>query len=111
MQPHLADNSRKRAAATTTADHRSSERHWNTDFVVTRYVVVLNLGPVCRAELINESDNGIAIQVRELESTAAVGRSIDVIYHGQRHTAEIRHITENENGFLVGLQWKKVYAQ
>ena len=111
MQPHLTDGSRKHTSATTTADRRTSERHWNTEFVVTRYVVVLNLGPVYRAELINESEGGIAIQVRALHRSTAVGRSIDVIYRGKRRAAEIRHFTANEQGFLVGLEWTKVYSQ
>ena len=111
MQPRIADASRKHAASTTTTDRRAGERHWNADFVVTRYVVVLNLGPACRAELINESDGGIAIQVGDLNQDSGVGRLIDVIYRGNRHTATVRHITENENGFLVGLQWTKAYSQ
>ena len=111
MQPRIADSSHKHATSTTTADRRFGERRWNTEFVVTRYVVVLNLGPACRAELINESDGGIGIQVRELNQDADVGRLIDVIYGGKRRTATIRHTTENENGFLVGLQWTKAYAQ
>lgn len=115
MQPHITEGGRTQAASTgnsstATANRRRSERRWNTAFVVTRYVVVLNLGPVCRAELINESDGGIAIQVRELSRSADVGRSIDVIYRGKRRAAEIRHITANDNGFLVGLQWMKAYA-
>lgn len=114
MQLHMpqpADGSRKYSTSTATADRRASERRWNADFVVTRYVVVLNLGPVCRAELIDESEGGIAIQVRDLDASADVGRSIDVIYRGKRRAARIRHITENEHGFLVGLQWTKAYSQ
>ncbi len=113
MQPHINDAIRTGSSNATTivADRRSSDRRWNSDFVVTRYVVVLNLGPVCRAELIDESDGGIAIQIRELESASRVGHSVDVIYRGKRHNAEVRHITENDNGFLVGLEWKKVYSQ
>ena len=106
MQPHMADGNRGHAAQTTTADRRTGDRNWNSDLVVTRYVVVLNLGPVCRAELINESNGGIGIQVRELDPGTAVGRLVEVIYRGNRHAAEVRHFTENEHGFLVGLQWK-----
>ncbi|MBC8354857.1 MAG: hypothetical protein H8E66_23005 [Planctomycetes bacterium] len=110
MQPHIVDSTRKHSATTITSDRRADDRRWNKDLVVTRYVVVLNLGPVCRAELINESKGGIAIQVRELEKSAKVGRAVDVIYRGKRHGAEIRHFSENENGFLVGLQWKRDYS-
>ncbi len=107
MQPHMADGNRRHATQTATADRRTDERFWTSDLVATRYVVVLNLGPVFRAELINESNGGIGIQVRELDPSVAVGRSIEVIYRGKRHAAEVRHFTENENGFLVGLQWIK----
>ncbi|MCA9121132.1 MAG: hypothetical protein H6822_17430 [Planctomycetaceae bacterium] len=114
MQPHIADGGRMMAASTsntstTTANRRESERGWNAEFVVTRYVVVLNLGPVCRAELINESEGGIAIQVRDLSRTADAGRLIEVIYRGKRRAAEIRHIAANDSGFLVGLRWMKAH--
>ncbi|HRX80183.1 MAG TPA: hypothetical protein P5307_14020, partial [Pirellulaceae bacterium] len=89
MQPHLADGSRTSTSAIRIAERRIGERRWSNEFVVTRYVVVLNLGPVYRAELINESEGGIAIQVGELHRTTAVGRSIDVIYRAvQRMTNE-----------------------
>ena len=106
MQPHMADGNRGHAAQTTTTDRRMGDRLWKSDMVITRYVVVLNLGPVFRAELINESDGGIGIQVRELDPGTAVGRVVEVIYRGKRHAAEVRHFTENENGFQVGLRWK-----
>ena len=108
MQPHIAEGTREFDSSTKTAERRASMRHRNSDFVVTRYVVVLNLGPVCRAELIDDSTEGISIQVRVLDISAAVGRDIELIYRGRRHRAEIRHITQNENGFLVGLHWKKL---
>lgn len=111
MQPHIADVGRKYASATKVAERRTSERRWNAEFVVTRYVVVLNLGPVYRAELISASEGGIAIQVRELHRNTVVGRLVDVIYRGKRRAAEIRHFTANEQGFLVGLEWTKVYSQ
>ncbi|MCA9141967.1 MAG: hypothetical protein H6823_23155 [Planctomycetaceae bacterium] len=110
MQPHLADGSRTSTSAIRIAERRIGERRWSNEFVVTRYVVVLNLGPVYRAELINESEGGIAIQVGELHRTTAVGRSIDVIYRGKRRAAEIWHFTANDQGFLVGLQWTEVYS-
>jgi hypothetical protein len=107
MQPHMADGNCRHATQTATADRRTDERYWTSELVATRYVVVLNLGPVIRAKLINESSGGIAIEVRELGPGTAVGQVIEVIYRGKRHAAEIRHFTENENGFLVGLQWQK----
>mgnify|MGYP000486472851 CR=1 FL=1 len=109
MQPHIKSAAtRKNSSNVTTAviDRRIANRRWTADFVVTRYIVVLNLGPVCRAELTNESKDGIAIQVRELDSPIRIGHPVDVIYCGKRHSAEVQRITENENGFLVGLDWK-----
>lgn len=111
MQPHLADGAHQQLTPATTFDRRPNDRHWNVNLVITRYVVVLNLGPAYRAELINEANDGIAVHVREIDQSADVGRAIEVIYRGKRHRAEIRHISRNENGFLVGLQWKNAYAQ
>ena len=111
MQPHIAETMHTNPTTTKIADRRRYDRQTDMGFVVTRYVVVLNLGPVCRAQLINESVGGIAIQIGELDESAAVGQAIEVIFRGKRHGAEIRHITENEDGFLVGLQWKKSSTQ
>jgi hypothetical protein len=111
MQPHIPDGTRVPAMSGADTDRRSSVRRWSTDLVVTRYVVVLNLGPAHRAELINESNGGIAVLVRELDRSADAKRTIEVIYRGKRHSAKIRHIAENEYGFLVGLQWKKRNSQ
>ncbi len=112
MQPHIKDTTSSSALgiATTVSDRRRSERRWNSDFVVTRYVVVLNLGGVCRAELVNESPDGLAIQVRQLDTRNSIGRIVDVIYRGKRQAAEVRHVTDNENGFLVGLEWKNTFT-
>lgn len=113
MQPHLKDSPRKSTTGTvtTTVERRQSERRWNSEFVVTRHVVVLNLGGVCRAELVNESPDGIAIQVRALDSRNSIGRKIEVIFRGKRQTAEVRHVTDNENGYLVGLEWKAAFTR
>ena len=111
MQLHLADHLRGHDARTTTADRRDAAYRQSTNLVVIRYVVVLNLGPAHRAELIDESNSGIAVQMRDLNPGADVGRAIDVVYRGQRQGAKILHITANERGFLVGLQWDKRYAE
>ena len=107
MQSHISDAESEPATPTIPVDRRQDGHRRNTNLAVTSYVVVLNLGPAHRAELINESNAGIAVQIRELRPSAGVGRAIEVIYRGKRHAAEIRHITENEHGFVVGLQWKQ----
>lgn len=104
MLPHMADGSREHSTATT--DRRTDERYSESEFSEPRYVVVLDLGLVYRAELINESHGGIGIQVRKLDPDVTVGRAIEVIYRGNRRAAEVRHLTESENGFVVGLEWK-----
>ena len=111
MQPPISEVACEPATPTVPMDRRSGGNRRNANLAVTSYVVVLNLGPAHRAELVNVSNAGIAVQIRELHPNAAVGRAIEVIYRGNRHAGEIRHITENERGFLVGLLWKQRTAQ
>lgn len=111
MQSHIASKVRREAATTVTTDRRATDRTWYDEFLVTRHVVVLSAAGATRAALLNTSAGGIGIEVTRLPSDAEIGASVDVIYRGKRSRAEIRHITEAENSYRLGLQWKKVYSQ
>jgi hypothetical protein len=105
MQTQIFEEPRRRPFATAEGERRSQERQ-GADFTTIRYVVVLGLDSVCRAELIDVSLSGIGILVDAIDSSTRAGDVLEIVYGGQRRAAEIRHITEKAKGYHLGIYWK-----
>lgn len=110
MQTHMFEGPRNRPSTVATGECRSQERQDATS-VSYRAIVVLGEGIISRAQLINESPEGIGIQIASIGPSTLVGDRIEVIYRGKRCGGEIQHITQQSDGYYLGLQWKKSYAQ
>jgi hypothetical protein len=92
-------------ARATTTERRSKQRQ-GSSLTTIRYVVVLGMGTVCRAELMDETPIGIGFSLNRIDNSALVGDMIEIIYRGERQAAEIRHITKSAQGYHVGVHWK-----
>ena len=103
MRRHMSFN---QPPADSTTERRSEIREDLSQFAATPHVVVLSATDAFRAELSNQCGDGIGIRVSSVEPATHIGQPLDVIYHGSRRSAVIRHITETEEGAVIGLRWR-----
>ena len=94
----------------STVDRRKADREVLSEFDTDRYVVVLGMGSIQRAELLNTSSGGIGVRVAKISHSTKVGEVIELLQFDNRRQAEIRHISETPKGYVIGLQWQPDYT-